>query len=138
MIYIFTIAWILYMIFEGVREAGFWRQNTFSSKPLPFNFHGLFLFQRLLVFILLTFCFIYTNPVLINTILYCSGIILISPFLHNGSYYQMRHYIDKEVYPKGWFDQSTTSTAFMTKLEKPIFRLIGFSVGLILITISLL
>lgn len=138
MIYVFTITWILYMIFEGIREAGFWRQNTFSNKQLPFDFHGVFLFQRFLVFLLLTFCFIYTNPVLFKTIFYCFGIVLISPFFHNGTYYQMRHYIDKEVYSKGWFDQSTTSTAFMTKLEKPIFRLIGFLIGLTLIIISLL
>lgn len=114
--------WTLYMLAEGAREAFYWRQDALSNRKMP-NIHWLFLIQRCLVFIILLW-------IKFNWIL-AIVLIVISPFLHNGIYYWSRNWIDKEVYKKCWFDQSTTSTSWSTKLLKPIVRTIGFILGLI-------
>lgn len=120
---VIILIWTIYMLIEGAREAFYWRQNSQVNRKMP-NIHWLFLIQRIIVFVQL----IWIKPLIVLTLI----LILISPFIHNGMYYWTRNWIDKDIYQKGWFDQSTTSTAWSTKLLKPIVRTIGFIIGLVL------
>ena len=51
-------------------------------------------------------------------------------FLHDGMYYAQRNNLNKETYPKRWFDYSTTSTAKLDKFLNPTNRIIMFIVGI--------
>lgn len=63
---------------------------------------------------------------------------LLFSFFHNGAMYTERHLMDKKarprlgkwIYPKQWWDQSTTSTAVLTKLMGPVSRTIQMVIGL--------
>jgi hypothetical protein len=46
--------------------------------------------------------------------------------------------LDKNIYPKRFFDQSTTSTAFLTKFCSPILRIFYFIVGVTLLILPLM
>lgn len=110
------IIWILYSIFEGIREAYYW--NLFPTYK--FNIHTLFFIQRAMVVIIIT---AFNIPMFIA----CA---LVFSFLHNGSYYTTRHVLNKSNYPKTWFDQSTTSTSWLTKFNTPISRTIQAAIGI--------
>jgi len=60
------------------------------------------------------------------------GSMLIFPFFHDGAYYTQRHNMNKNIYPKTWFDQSTTSRALMTKVFTPLVRVISLIVGVLI------
>lgn len=48
------------------------------------------------------------------------------PFIHDGGYYSMREKLKPGTYPKKFFAQSKTSTAFLTKYMTPVVRTILF------------
>jgi len=48
------------------------------------------------------------------------------PFIHDGGYYSMREKLVQGTYPKKFFAQSKTSTAFLTKYMTPVVRTILF------------
>lgn len=52
------------------------------------------------------------------------------PLVHDGVYYQMRHYFDKGVYPLGWRSDSTTTDAKFSFVLTD--RIVLFVLGLIL------
>lgn len=54
---------------------------------------------------------------------------LVFPFLHDGAYYQTRKSFDKNTYPKGWFDNSTTTGALLSfpSSVRIVMALIGVS-----------
>lgn len=126
------------MSLEGIREAFYWRQNSLSIKNIKYNIHGLFLIQRIIVFSLIISIMILKSFLLLSIILICVGLTLISPFFHNGFYYLGRHLLDKDIYLKGFFDQSNSSTAKSTKFLTPVMRSIYLSIGVILLIISIL
>lgn len=126
------------MSLEGIREAFYWRQNTYSIKPIKYNLHGLFLVQRTLVYSLILSILIIKLFLIIKIILICLGLILISPFFHNGFYYLIRNKIDNDTYIKGFFDQSNSSTAKSTKFLTPVMRTIYLIIGVILLIISII
>tara|TARA_R110000803_G_scaffold199045_1_gene262945 strand:- start:670 stop:930 length:261 start_codon:yes stop_codon:yes gene_type:complete len=57
-------------------------------------------------------------------------------FFHNGMMYKTRNDLNKRNYPKGWWDQSTNSTAWSTKLMTPLYRSIQLVIGLIIYIIT--
>lgn len=116
MIYIAFFIWIMYCILEGIREGYYW--NLYPTYK--FNIHSIFFIQRGLVLGLL---------VSLNIPMLIAGALVFS-FLHNGSYYTTRHHLNKANYPKTWWDQSTTSTSWMTKFNSPISRTIQAAIGL--------
>ena len=79
----------------------------------------------------------YIKFVWLPFILYGLSLALIQPFFHNGMYYSLRNKIDN-TYPKGWTDQSTTSTAVMTKFLTYRNRIILLVLGLTCLIFSLI
>jgi hypothetical protein len=129
-IIIVNIIWALYSLLEGFRESYYWYYKA-NSKSIDnrFEIHPVFSFQRVLVLILISYI---TYGVLgwwflLSTI----SLMLIFSYLHNGFYYLNRNILDDRIYKLGWKDQSTTSTAKMTKIMTYRNRTIMFMIGVI-------
>lgn len=129
------VSWAVYAQYEGIREAYYWdAKNRLPFRKLPIDEHFLWTCQRSAVFILA----IYTVTLKINdlslfylVILSGVSLMLTFPFIHDGFMYKWRSILNNRVYPKGFWDQSTTSTAKLTKYFTPVVRTICFVVGLI-------
>ena len=143
MIIVCLVLWIVYAIIEGKREAMFWHHRIKSSDYITFkdfDRHPLFSLQRgvmLLVLVLASYQ-ILDNIYLTGYLFIMNG--LVFSFFHNGAMYLERynmsmisHPIDstKWIYKKGWWAQSTTSTAWSTKLMTPISRTIQAIIGIL-------
>lgn len=128
------LVWILYSLFEGIREAYFWHYKATTKSLVKIELHPLFYMQRIIVFFILL---MYIKFVWLPFILYGLSLALIQPFFHNGMYYSLRNKIDN-TYPKGWSDQSTTSTAVMTKFLTYRNRIILLVLGLTCLIFSLI
>jgi hypothetical protein len=123
-----TFIWFLYSYLEGFRESYYWWFKSVSGKEEGFNIHTHFLIQRGVLFIMI--CYILDFDLLKITIFP-----LTFSFIHNGSYYLNRSRIAKsnnevDPYPKGFFDQSFSSTALTTRLFTPVNRTILFIIGI--------
>jgi purine-cytosine permease-like protein len=67
-----------------------------------------------------------------QVVLCCICSFVSKPFFKDGAYYQTRELMVKGTYPKGWFDDSNTSTAKINfKVE---WRLLGLAVALAILT----
>lgn len=130
MIYISFLIWCLYSIIEGIRDSIFYHQYNHTFERV-LNEHIVFVVQRLIVSLIL--CLMSQNIWLLIPF------ILSFSFIHNGSYYTSRHYLNKKsynydnLYKKKWFSQSTTSTAVFTKYMTPLVRTILFLISITLL-----
>lgn len=142
MIYLILLIWILYALIEGKREAIFWHHRIHSTDYKIFKSidrHPLFMLQRGLFLLVIGITFYYITDNIWWALYFIGMNSLIFSFFHNGSLYTERHQMDKKVhpmkgkwvYPKKWWDQSTTSTAVLTKFMNPISRTIQMIIGLI-------
>jgi hypothetical protein len=125
--FLILIIWLLYSAFEGIRESYYWWLNSKFGGDIGFNIHIIFALQRGLVILM--------TGLLIDIFLAMSLMLTFS-FIHNGFYYLGRGFISKSTgeknpYPKGFFSQSTTSTAITTKIFTPTIRTISFILGII-------
>ena len=143
MIYLLLGIWIGYAVLEGKREANFWHHRIRSTDYIAFkdkDRHPMFAIQRGLVLgsMLLASIYILDN-VWLGLYLFLMNALIFS-FFHNGMMYLERHNMSKTanptdstkwIYTRGWFDQSTTSTAMTTKLMTPVSRTIQAILGII-------
>lgn len=143
MIYICLVLWIMYSVIEGKREAIFWHHRIKSSDYTLFkniDRHPLFTIQRglMLMSLALASYYILDNILLVGYLFIMN--VLIFSFFHNGSMYLERYKMsvvanidepNRWVYEKGWWAQSTTSTAFSTKFMTPLSRTIQAIIGII-------
>lgn len=143
MIYLLLGIWIGYAILEGKREANFWHHRIKSSEYEYFkdiDRHPLFAFQRLLVLVIMMIATVsILDNIWLTLYLFLMNCLVFS-FFHNGMMYLERHEMtihahpideSKWIYRKGWWDQSTTSTAWSTKLMTPISRTIQAIIGIL-------
>lgn len=92
------LAWILFSLLEGMREAA---SFSHGNSKHPFNIHKYFMPVRALFALILCMW----SGMWVDLIAY----MLIFSFFHDGAYYQTRHFID---YPKyNFFSQSESTTA---------------------------
>jgi len=143
MIYIGLVLWIIYAIIEGRREAHFWHHKIKSSDYKDFkdiDRHPLFTIQRGLMLLTLAL----TSYLILDNIWLAGYLLIMNSFIfsfwHNGSMYLERFKMSKMlspnnpkawIYEKGWWAQSTTSTAWTTKLMGPKSRTIQLIIGII-------
>jgi hypothetical protein len=130
MIPLINLLWVIYSCLEGTRDGFYWFFKGNSRKDISYEIHPLFAWQRgvvLFMLVLLQYRYIGWYSIL-NTF----AMAMIFSFFHNGSYYQTRNKIDSKTYPLGWKDQSTTSTAKLTKMmtyrNRSILMAIGVSI----------
>lgn len=135
MIYLYTliavIIWLAYSELEGFREGWHWHYKVMAKNEDKTDAHGFFMAQRCLVGLLI----VTVHSLLIHSINPCLILFMFMsfPFMHDGAYYYHRHILDNKIYPKKFFDQSTTSTAFSTKYFPPVVRTILFIASLFLV-----
>lgn len=145
MIYLLLALWIGYAVLEGKREANFWHHRVASRDYDYFKHidrHPMFALQRGMVLLMMSIAsyYIWDSIWLVGYgfIMNC----LVFSFFHNGMMYLERFKMSKIAYPKveeeekwvytkGWWDQSTTSTALTTRLMTPISRTIQAILGII-------
>lgn len=106
------ISWILACVVEGARDGFYyynWNRAIAQSKQ---NIHFIFTIERAIIG--LSHTVIYFKMVdnnLYHDFAFGLSLMLIFSWFHNGMYLSTRNFLDKKVYPKKWFDDSTTSTA---------------------------
>ena len=122
------ILWVVFCIFEGIREGNYWHQVSITSKYPKHNIHALFLAQRVLV----AYCLSFSNAALLNLLVMA----LVFSFIHNGTYDTTRYFLsNKTFYKKTWFGQSKSSTAVLTDIMTPVGRSIFFLIGVVIFII---
>jgi hypothetical protein len=130
MIAILNIIWVIYSMLEGFREGFYWNYRANSIIEDDFEIHPIFSAQRGIVLILIGLLLfkLISWISIVNVI----GMMLIFSFFHNGTYYCTRNRLDNNIYKLRWKDQSTTSTAKMTKIMTYRNRLIFMIVGVLI------
>lgn len=125
---------VCYSILEGKREAMYYSIKSKSGLLPEINEHPMFSAQRGIFFAYMYYGFYtITNNDIDLSLASLLGLTMIFPFFHDGSYYTERNRLDG-IYPKKYFDQSTTSTAFSDRYITPLVRVILLVVGLMLLT----
>ena len=109
------LTWGLLALMFGAGEAvhihykpNYWQ--TFKRKT-GFDIHALLVVIRVVPFIVLGTLMYFKGGIvdLVYFFLFC---IFVFPFLHDGMYYQTRKLLSNgKVYPDGWIDQSTSTSA---------------------------
>lgn len=123
---IVIILWLVYSVIEGYREAWYYYYRVKTFKNEGEDLHSVFFLQRGIPLLIIGYCLSWTLAI---------GCSLIFSFFHDGMYYVQRHKITNTIYPKGWFDDSDTSTA---KLELKLWmRVLLLIIGLILLVYDL-
>jgi hypothetical protein len=106
------LIWAIIAIVSGSAEAVLFHKNNGASLDFKyrtgFDIHVAFTAIRaVIVLVLAMFVEHWILFILISA--------LVFPFLHDGFYYQVRNWLSKgRVYPVGFFDQSTTTTAIFS------------------------
>lgn len=95
------LIFVHYSALEGIRE-GFYYHAQPDTRS--FNLHYLFVIQRALFGLLILY--------ISRDWVFCVGLVLIFSLFHNGFYFITRNKLNPEIYKKGFFSNSTTSTAF--------------------------
>jgi len=121
------IYWILYAMLEGYREGNYWGARKTIFPYIDFHEHKLWSSQR---FAVLSIVIIHINIVVAIACMF------VFPFIHDGMYYLRRNMLDPDIYPKGFFDQSTTSTAILTKFFTPMVRTVCAVIGIAIYLLS--
>lgn len=112
------LSYFLFVLFSSVVEGFLWARKGLNHKGIR-NIHLWLVLMRSTVWFLL---FLLTSW---NWVLFA---VLGFPLLHDGIYYMTRNFLDENIYPKGFFDVSTTSTALFTVSFQ--YRAFLFVVGL--------
>ena len=135
------IIWVLYAIIEGYREGKYWYLLG-KTNILPSTEHKIWTLQRAMVVLLAT-SVIFIPVVQVINLLFILICALAFPFFHDGTYYYTRNRLsqqdpsEKVIYKKGFFDQSTTSTSWMTFIQGPIMRSIYLVISVFLFILLL-
>ena len=117
-----TLIFIVYTLLDAITQAFY-----YDSNPDTKDIHGLFLAQRAIVVLSLSFNlpsdYSYTHIGI-----FALALCLIYSFFHNGAYYFSRHTLNNKIYPKGFFSNSETSTAIMefSFILRAILAIVGF------------
>jgi len=114
---------ILFGCLQGLKEGILYHLKD-PDKSVNFNEHLVFTAERLVVF---TIMYLLVGPVVTIASL------LAFPFMHDGAYYATRNYLNPNIYENGWLDQSTTSTAWTTKVFTPWTRTLLQVISLLII-----
>lgn len=134
-IVITTVAWIVFSLLEGFREAYYWlfKETSNYTKPVK-DLHKYFATQRIIVGLIFSlFCapkFDLSFIWFLNYSIYLISLGLVFVFLHDGQYYATRNDLDNTAYTKRWMDYSKESSALTERFLTPINRSIMLILGI--------
>ena len=119
------ILWTIFCLLDGIVDGFMFSKARDYMNIVVFgiDIHVFLLFRRVIVCIAL-----YTG--LMDVLVFA----LVQPFLHNGSYFEIRKRMDGS-YPKGFFTSRTGQGTAVINIDNFYVRLSLFIVGLILILI---
>ena len=132
---ILLLSFIGYSAFEGWREAIYWHVKIgsgFHDWQPKTEEHIIFSLQRAIVLLMGGTLLLFTGIPWYFTLLSILGSALTFSFIHNGIMYTVRNNLDNTIYPKQFWDQSTSSVAKTTKFMTPISRTIQFILGVLI------
>ena len=109
------LTWAILALIFGALEAvhvhynpNYWQ--TFKRNT-GFDIHVLLVVIRVVPFAILE-ALMYFKGGIIDLVYFLLFCIFVFPFLHDGMYYQTRRLLSNgKVYPDGWIDQSTSTSA---------------------------
>ncbi len=130
MISAMVIFFSLYAFLEGEREAKYFHFRWKHEDEKIKDEHLKFTIQRSIVALFATGCgCIFWSWFGLLT-LPCMA--LMFPFFHDGAYYLYRNKIDESVYKKGWWDNTTSSSAkiSITPVLRTVFMVVGITSGI--------
>ena len=130
-----SLLWIFYALFEGFREGYYWYNRNNSIKKDNLEIHPYFAIQRGIVISLSVLPLIEIN--LFMSFIYGISLMFTFSYFHNGMYYLTRNNLDNKLYQLKWKDQSTTSTAKLTKIMTYNNRLIFMIIGVVIQMVSI-
>ena len=121
--YYIACIWIFYSLLEGFTEAWHWHYKIQAQDRKKTDAHVYFTLRRFCLWVMLF------------GIDFRLGMfaLFVFPFLHDGAYYHHRNELTPGVYRKGFFDQSSTSTALLTKVFTPYIRVLCFICGILIL-----
>lgn len=119
-----TVCFILFSLLSGYLEAYFWDRHPKVNQRWS---HIALTVLRAIVAIPVLYYEGWLNVL---------GLMCMFPLLHDGAYYQTRNYINPNVYPKGWKDESTTTGALIS-LSFPV-RCSFAAAGLLFIILGII
>lgn len=96
--------WILFVITISIVEAFMFHSQLLHKTSI--DIHIPLTINRIVVFI-----GIFNSFPIFEIIQYLFLCVLTFPLLHDGIYYKTRNLLNSKIYNKGFFDQSTTTTA---------------------------
>ena len=122
------LIWIVLACLDGYLQAHYY--SLYPSEKKHKNLHGWYVFQRAVVlgFMVNELSFSITWG---ECGVFAFASCFTYSFFHNGFYYMTRHKLDKEVYSKGFWDDSDSSSALLN--IGSIFRTAMMILGIIFI-----
>lgn len=114
------VYWLIFVLISSLVEAILFDANKFKTK---YKHYYLTLIRGV---VCLPLALLNNEPFLF--VLFC---LFTFPFLHDGIYYTTRNLLNKKMYPKTWFDQSTDTNAIISLSFFWRLLLFIFSLGLL-------
>jgi len=123
-----TVIFCAWAALEGRREADYFHFRWKDPMTRVEDEHLMFTIQRSMVTIFATLAC--TLGMGLWGLLGFIPLPLVFSFFHNGYYYVRRNQLDDSIYQKGWWDQSTTTTAKVS--FGPVVRTVLAAIGMAL------
>lgn len=127
-IILLSLAWFASSSLSGILEGYYYDMQPENRKHM--NLHLIYVIQRAFLAIALSIYVCYHSGIIYGSIFFAALLFTFS-FFHNGFYYLTRHKLNPEIYPKGFFDDSETSTAIIELGVK--FRTAMAAIGILFI-----
>jgi hypothetical protein len=96
-------AFIVYALLEGLWHAHLYHYKNISNVVKGLNLHPFFAVIRGVMVV--------SMSLVVHSWVFGIGLCLIFSFFHNSAFFEWRNRLDPKVYPKGWLDDSASSTA---------------------------
>lgn len=103
------VAWIVFASASGILEAIYFNKRR-KAIVWGYDIHLLLTVLRSIVAAPLCLYLLFKYGIL-ESILTAITFVLVFPFFHDGFYYSFRELLRAGIYPKYFFDQSTTTSA---------------------------
>lgn len=134
MIFALTVLFILSASIEGYVQSHYYALFPYEKKHR--DLHPFYIVMRGVLILTMGYLTGIYYESLITGAVFAFDLACMFSFFHNGFYYLTRNKLDKHVYPKGFWDKSTTSDSWNPDVFTRTFLAIFGVVGNVLIYIN--